>query len=186
MHKRTVFLVNPKFQIKFSLYICVILFLSSLIYPITIYELIDKFIIYLQANNSENVQAILDKRQSLIAILALWQLGFIGLVFITSIFMTHKIAGPIYKAKKFFKLVREKKTNGELYFRKGDYFHELADEVNKTFRSIDHSRSEEMVYISEVQTYLNNLKINLPEDKVLVVNEISSKLEGMQTKFIDN
>ena len=48
------------------------------------------------------------------------------------LFYSHRIAGPIYNLKKALREVRGGKVDRVVKFRKGDEFHDLAEEINKT------------------------------------------------------
>lgn len=138
---------------------------------------------YAAKNIPELSSSIADKRKNLIIILALWQLGFTTLVFIIGIFFTHKIAGPIYKMKKHLRMIRDGQTSDDLYFRKGDHFQELAEEFNETINKIREDYKQDFVYLSEVNAYINNLSLVVPDDKKPVLSEINQKLIEIQKKF---
>jgi len=131
-------------------------------------------------NLAINVQAT---RRELLMILSIWQIGFTGMMFIVCIFFSHKIAGPVYKTMKFFKAIKNGDNPGRLSFRDGDYFPELADEFNNTFDHIHENYKKDLVYLSEVNSYLNNLSMVVPDDKKAVLNEISKKLSEIQERF---
>ena len=182
-YKRRIYLINPSFQIRFSLYVCFLLFLSSLIYPLTIYDLMNNFMEHMYTTSPEDVAELSQKRTSLIIILALWQLGFIALAFIISIFLTHKVAGPLYKLQQFFSAIGQGSDNGTLKFRGGDYFHEVADSYNEAIGKMKEDYKQDLVYLSEVNSYINNLSMVVPEDKKAVIQEISKRLTHIQEKF---
>ena len=133
--------------------------------------------------NPEIASHYSDKRDSLILFLILLHMGFTCLTFFICIFFSHKIAGPLYKLQKHLKLLREDNNPGNLFFRKGDYFQELADDVNETFTHLEESYKNDLVYLSEVTSYINNLSLVVPDDKRVVLNEISSRLSHMQDRF---
>ena len=108
------------------------------------------------------------------------------LSFFICVFFSHKIAGPLYKLQKHLKLLRDGESPGKLFFRKGDYFQELADDVNLTFDHLEDSYKNDLVYLSEVTSYINNLSLVVPDDKRVVLNEISSRLSSMQERFTKN
>lgn len=179
-HKRRIYLVNPKFQLKFSLYVCLLMFISSIIYPISIYDIMTTCINGLTEKFPELSKAYVEKRQALVIVLCLWQLGFTALSFIICIFFSHKIAGPLYKLKKFIINIREDKTQDKLYFRKGDYFPEMADEFNDSISHIRKNYKKANIYLNEVNSYLNKVSENISEDKKIFINEISKKLIELQ------
>lgn len=115
--------------------------------------------------------------------LSIWQLGFTLLVFILCIFLSHKIAGPMYKLQKFLHDVQDNGFNGRLFFRKGDYFQEVAEDINDTFEELEEKYQNDMVYLGEVSSYLNNLSMVVPDDKKVVLNEITQRLGEIQERY---
>lgn len=182
-YSRKIFLINPQFQLKLSLYISLIVFLTGLIYPITINQIFDVLISKFTLSNPEIAQHYAQQRTQILIYLSLMHLGFSLVTFCACIFLSHKIAGPIYKLQKFLRGIRENQPREKLYFRKGDYFLEVADDVNMTLDHMDEAQKNDLVYLSEVNSYINNLSLVVPDDKRIVLNEISSKLSEMQERF---
>jgi hypothetical protein len=186
---RNIYLIDSRFQLKYSFYVCVLIFLSSIIYPYTIFELLSYFIDFTAKNihklpelKSLN-QSLEDKRNNLIIILVLWQLGFTALAFLVNIFLTHKIVGPLFKLKNFFLAIADGKDNGKLYFRNGDYFPDIAVSYNNAMDKLKEDRKNDFVYLNEVSAYLNNLNQVVPDDKKVVLQEIVNKLDEIQKDF---
>lgn len=180
-YKRSIVLINPKFQIKFSLMISLIVFISSLIYPFTIYDLFTNFI---QNTPNPLLQVELEeRRKQLILWLCIYQFAFCSIIFIISIFISHKIAGPLYKLSTFFGKVADGINPGRLFFRKGDHFLDLAEDYNQAMERIKENHNADFTYISEVNNYINNLSLVVPEDKKPVLEEIVQKLTEIQNRF---
>ena len=180
-YKRSIVLINPRFQLKFSLMIVFIVFISSLIYPFTIYDLFNTFI--QNTPNPLTQMELEEKRKALILWLSVYQLAFAAIIFIVAIFISHKIAGPIYKLSTFFQKVSSGVNPGRLFFRKGDHFMELADEYNDAMEAVHDTHNADFAYISEVNSYINNLALVVPEDKRPVLEEIVQKLTEIQERF---
>ena len=185
-YSRKIYLINPKFQIRFSLYACILVFITSLIYPFSIYELMGNIVAHFALKNPEVAVYYSGKRDTLITLLMLLHLGLTALTFFACVFFSHRIAGPIYKLSKHLRLIREGSKPGRLFFRKGDYFLELADEINETFDHLEENYKKDLVYLSEVTTYINNLSLVVPDDKRVVLTEISSRLNEIQERFTKN
>ena len=182
-YKRRIYLINPSFQLKFSFLVCILLFISSLIYPLTIYKTLTTIAGKL-GNSSPSLKTNIEEmRQSLLIVLSIWQVGYMGLIFIICIFFSHKIAGPMYKLTKWFRGIRDGQNMGNLSFRHGDYFHDIAEEFNLTFNHMQENYKNDFVYLSEVNTYLSNLSLVVPDDKKVVLNEINKKLTEIQERF---
>lgn len=179
--KRSIYLINPKFQLKFSLFVCSLVFLSSLVYPLTIYELIESLVA--QSNSEVIASALTRNRMKLILVLGLFQTGFTALVFVICIFQSHKIAGPMYKLKKFLQSIKDGNPPTKLFFRKGDNFQEIAEAFNEAFSTVQENHLRDFTYLSEINSYINNLSHVIPEDKKAVISEISNKLNEIQDRF---
>jgi hypothetical protein len=185
-YSRKIYLINPNFQIRFSLYACTLVFVTSLIYPYSIYELMGTIVAHFALKNPDVAVHYSSKRDALITFLVLLHLGLTALTFFICIFFSHRIAGPLYKLCKHLRLIREGAKPGKLFFRNGDYFQEVADELNETFDHLEENYKKDLVYLSEVTTYINNLSLVVPDDKRVVLTEISTRLTEMQDRFTKN
>lgn len=172
-NQRNIFIINPKFQYKLSFIICSLVILGSLIFPATIWDLFDKFIEF----QPENALKYSDTRTKLLSILLFVELGIVGIVFVLSIFLTHKVAGPIYKLSNYLYEVRNGGANYPLTFRDGDYFHDLAEEVNLTLEYLRNKDEDEIDYLEEVSAYIENISLVVPQDKKPVLDEIRLKID---------
>ena len=152
-------------------------------YTKTIYDIMSEFIkLSIEAGKGS---AIKDRSSTIIIVLGLWQVGFTGLVFILCIFLTHRVAGPLYKLESYLKKFTEGEPIEHLKFRKGDHFHEIAEEYNKAMGSLQTRYRNDFSYLSEVSSYVNNLSSVVPEDKKAVLEEIVSKLKDIETRYGD-
>ena len=136
-HKRRIILLNRDFQFRFSFYVCSWLITLSLAYPLIIANVFD-FLIASLAHDplAPQVAGLLETRTSLLWLLVLMQFVLTSLTFGISLFMSHKIAGPLFKLKRFFREVQEGDMSQTLSFRKKDYFQDLVPEYNFMMESI--------------------------------------------------
>jgi methyl-accepting chemotaxis protein len=136
-YRRRIFIINRKFQLRFALYVCSWIAALSFVYPLIVYSMFDYFIRYLSRDpNGPSVVALQDLRDQVIWLLVALQGVFIFVTFLLSIFMSHRIAGPLYKLSRFFAMAREGNLKEELFFREKDHFQELAQDYNDTLKSI--------------------------------------------------
>ncbi len=182
-YSRKIFIINPQFQLRISLYISLLVFITSLIYPYTIYKLMENIILHFSLKSPEIANRFSEMRFSLILFLILMQIGFTLVTFCICIFFSHRIAGPLYKLQKYLREVRENGYKDKLFFRKNDYFPEVAEDLNSTLELLEDNHKKDLIYLEEINSYLNNLKIVVPEDKKIVLNEISNKLSEMQNRY---
>ena len=178
-YKRSIFLVNPGFQLGFSLIVCSIIFISSLIYPIILMdffkELMERFP---EANTNLKLA-----ESNLLVFLGIIQLVFITMVFVMFIFVTHKIAGPMHKLKIHLSSIRQGAPIGPIVFRNGDHFHDVAEEVSLFLESVAQNQENDFEYLKEVEAFLQNLSPVVPDDKKPVINEISRRLSEISSRY---
>lgn len=178
-YKRSVFLINPRFQLRFSLIFAGIVFIASLIYPLIFIDFVNELITDTPALKDSALQA---KKELLLFLIPI-QLLFAILIFIVSIFMTHKIAGPMYKLKNHLADIRQGDGITPLGFRQGDHFHDVAEEVSLFLESIETNQESDFRYLEEISTYISNLTNVIPEDKRPVLNEISRRLSEVGSRY---
>lgn len=144
----------------------------------------NNIIVFFSLKNPEIASMYETKRNSLVLFLVLLHFGFTCLTFLSCIFFSHKIAGPLYKLKKHLTEIRSNGIKGPLFFRKGDYFLDIAEEVNQTLEQITETHKNDLIYLGEVNSYINNLTLVVPDDKKIILHEISSKLSEMQERYV--
>ena len=181
-YKRSVFLINPAFQLKFSLIVGSIILLSSLIYPVIIYD----FFNVVAAANPQLPQKIIEARNDLIFYLVVIQVILSLLIFVVFIFVSHKIAGPLYKLKNHLAEIRAGGAITPLTFRTGDHFQDVAEEVSLFLDTLAVNQENDFRYIDEVAVYVENLATVIPDDKKPVLNEVSRRLMDIQSRYKKN
>lgn len=178
-YKRSVFLINPAFQLKFSLIVCSVILVSTFVYPFIIYDFFNLVV----ASLPNPPELIVDAQKNLITYLVLIQLVITILVFIVFIFITHKIAGPMFKLKNHLAGIREGKSVSPLNFRSGDYFQDVAEEVSLFLETIESNQESDFQYVDEVAQYIDNLSTVVPDDKKPILNEISRRLLDIKSRY---
>ena len=70
-----------------------------------------------------------------------WTFGLsIILSFVSSILISHRLAGPIYKLRNYFLGIVNDKAFTTLKFRKKDYFYDLTDIVNEAVEKLKNNK----------------------------------------------
>ncbi len=178
-YKRSIFLVNPGFQLSFSLIVCSIIFISSLVYPIILLDFFTEIM-----KRFPDLQANMQlAQQDLMIFLGIIQLIFISFVFIMFIFLTHKIAGPMHKLKNHLSNIRQGQPITPLTFRNGDHFHDVAEEVSLFLETLSFNQESDFQYLDEVAVYIDNLAPVVPDDKKPILNEISRRLMDIKSRY---
>ncbi len=180
-YKRTIYLVDPKFQLKFAFFVTSLVFACSLIYPLVIYEIYEGFInIAVEKGLIEISQSLENAKSTLIQLLVLFQVIFTTIVFIICIFQGHKIAGPLFKLKKFLRAIREGNSQEKLFFRKGDNFKEVAEEYNLAMEVINKSLLTQAQKAEEIAQVVSKAMGEDDGIKPEIGNEILKKISEIQ------
>lgn len=133
LYKRGNFLINKKFQLKFAFFVCSWIFVLSMVYPIIIYTIFEYFLKGLQTGGgiptltADKAKAI---ESQVLMLLGVLQLLFLAITFMLSIFLSHRIAGPLYKLRKSMEEVARGNFDLRITFRKNDHFMEMQDTFN--------------------------------------------------------
>lgn len=85
------------------------------------------------------------------------QILFLCVTFLISIFMSHRIAGPIYKLSMFLSEAAKGNFKGELQFRKRDHFQDLAQSYNHVLHKIRDNMSENVSQVNAASSELEKI-----------------------------
>jgi nitrogen fixation/metabolism regulation signal transduction histidine kinase len=103
-----------------------------MVYPLIIYNLFEYFMQIISAPHepitSERVKEL---QTQVLLLLGVLQLVFLVITFIISIFLSHRIAGPLYRLRKSMEEVAKGNFDQRINFRKADHFMELQDVFNE-------------------------------------------------------
>jgi methyl-accepting chemotaxis protein len=131
-YKRSVFLINRSFQLRFCLYVCSWLIALSAVYPVVVYNLFGYLIRYVSLDPfGPPLEGILRTRSEVLWLLVAFEVVFALMTFGISIFMSHRIAGPLFKLARFLEGARSGNLRDRLTFRKTDHFQDLAIRYNE-------------------------------------------------------
>ena len=129
------FLIDPKLQLPLIIYFLVFpAFINGFLYW-RIKSLLQLVLMECQQFKSTPLSALellfpndVSRLNSLFI-----EYGLIMTVFFMSggILVTHRIVGPIYRLKMHMRKVLNGENPGKLFFRKNDYFQEVADQLNE-------------------------------------------------------
>lgn len=160
-------LINKPFQFRFAFYVVSWITALSIIYPMLIFQLYEWFHRYVSADpNGPLIPVIQESRQEIIFWLVMMQVFFMLITFLLSLFLSHRIAGPIYKIGKAMHEARNGKLEA-ITFRKFDHFKELADEYNRLVESIQDSVTAAKTHIEKAKAASKDEAVNKELDDSL-------------------
>lgn len=133
---RKAYLVNPDFQLKligYALFIALltigVFYLSNLYF---FWKLIEvgknsKF-----SPDHPFFMFIGEQKRLMNSVFLVTALISLGTLIVAGVFLSHRIAGPIYRLKIYLNAIVADQHFRELKFRKGDFFADLAESINQT------------------------------------------------------
>ncbi len=104
-------------------------------------------------------------RVTLVLILTMIIIGAYGVVFL------HRVAGPVYRFRQTLLKVNRGDIPQDIKLREGDFFHDMAHEINIIMRRLRGEREK----ISELKTKVIDFQKNAPSD------DVRRKAEEMKT-----
>ncbi len=144
--KRKQYIINPKFQFTLIGYVALLaLFIMAVLYGANYYffwhfadlgrelDLPNEHIYFVFLNEQKIYLNTVYLVTSVCVSLAL---------LITGIFISHRIAGPIYRACKFLSENEIDKPERVILFRKKDFFPELAEAINEHLKQLENKKND--------------------------------------------
>ena len=89
----------------------------------------------------------------------------------------------MFKLTNYLRGIAQGEPPSVITFRDGDNFFEVAEEVNNAFDRLADKHEDDLAYLTEVTSYINNLSLVVPEDKKPIIQEINTRLLDMQKRF---
>lgn len=160
--KRRIYFIDKKFQTKYALLTALLLLTYTFLFIVIIFApyMLTLYFNYPMAEKEEAARAILVLHGTIWP----WVAGVIIFFGVFSIFVTHKIAGPLYRLKKSLDEIAAGNLNVKIKLRKKDELKDLAEHIN--------------VLVEELRTFITTLKNNydiLSDYIAELENQISTK-----------
>ncbi|MFC1708737.1 HAMP domain-containing protein [Candidatus Omnitrophota bacterium] len=190
INKRKDYFIKKKFQGKFMFKFCMLVVLGAVI--------TGAFLYLLSADTVTT--AFIDSRLSIIRtsdyilpILISSSLISVVLVSIATVFvimfLSHRIAGPLYKMEKSVKEIGEGNLNLKINLRSTDEITEMADRLNEMTRNIRERLTEIKSCVGDFGDQLDSLGNLIKDDKSLsaqtknALKELLAKNEQLKKKI---
>ena len=137
--KRSIFIVNRPFQIRYSLLFTLCGVLVAILFCAHIFYFLNEYLQVVIPDYADRPQVydfIMSEKRKIILYLALLVSLLACFLFFMGIVLTHKIAGPIMVVKRRMADIERGDFGGQIKLRKGDEFKDLADSFNKMLNSL--------------------------------------------------
>ena len=115
-----------------------------------------------------------------------WIVGFIVIIAIISIFVSHKIAGPVYRLEESTKMIASGDLTHRVHLRQGDELGDLQDAFNAMSESLSKMVYKDREIIERLAQTGNNLRKKVDEEKITkesleeITYELNSIIEELK------
>jgi len=174
------YLVNKQFQIKYAVVTLVFMFFVSAVCGYVTYHTLwthlgEKLaLVYPQARLVSILNIVKIK-------LAMQILLLVPVVILASVFLSHRVAGPVPKMERYMEKLIKKDFSNKLYLRKTDEFRDLAGLINKSTDSIKQNLIKAKESVNKIKSLSKNAELQDNERNTLQ-KEIES-LDNILSEF---
>ena len=191
-NKRRIYIINKKFQFKYLFIILSVMLISVMAVTFSTFYVVWNSVLneFLSVPEvSSRLGEILFRTSRLILV----PVFLLAAIFtFAGVFLSHKIAGPIYRVERVAEEIGKGNLGIKVKFRKGDDLHHLADSLNKMLANMKGmivSEKETTQELLEICERLNDdieKKNNLEEDvkeTIIKINNIAKKLKDSTDRY---
>jgi len=153
--KRTKFLINPRFQLRFVAY-----YLFAVVGSITVFFLAVKYFFNQMYQEGINLnlplnhvyfKMIVEQEELMTNIFIITSIVVSILLFVFGILLSHRVAGPFVKLNNYLKCMGQGESRGKLFFRKRDFFQEIPESFNEMIDFIEKKEKDGVLIFSEME-----------------------------------
>lgn len=160
-YRRRILLINRPFQARFCLFVSSWVLGLTLAYPFIIYGLFQGFLSRMAYDPlGPAAETIRTTRDEVITLLVGMQALYLAVILVLSLFLSHRIAGPIHKLRMFLRRAGQGDWDPTLRFRSRDYFQEVAADFNA---AAERARKGEARWKGQVDQVLALVQRGTPE-----------------------
>ncbi len=191
-NKRRIYIINKKFQFKYLFIILSVMLVSVFVVTFSTFYIVwnsvlNEFVMVPEV--SAKLGDILVKTTEIIIIPVVILAGIFGAA---GVFLSHKIAGPIYRVERVAEEIGKGNLGVTVRFRKGDDLLHLADSLNKMIGNMKNMVAREkkaaeeiFVICGKLEEDLNNEKDLRPEVRLSVekLNALVKELKNSTDRY---
>lgn len=169
IYKRRTYFIEKAFQAKFIIKFCLLIIAASCFFSALVYLLSQQTVTTAFENSRLVIKSTADFILPVLILSSAISAGLICLATIAVVlFISHKIAGPVYRFQKAAKAVSDGDLSSELRIRKNDQLQPLA-------ASLDEMISSMRGKINEIKDLANQIENNQSNSR-----ELSEKISSLK------
>lgn len=165
-NRRFSFLIDKKFQFRFIFYVCSWTFALSMAFPLMLHQLFEFFRRYAMLDPlAAPVETIYQTEAQVIGLLILIQVFFFTVTLLITFYISHRIAGPLFKLRQSFKALTRssEEEDPQVQFRNTDFFIELANRFNSLLPILQKPLQKNSKVLSHAIEEIQLVQEKLPE-----------------------
>jgi methyl-accepting chemotaxis protein len=112
-----------------------------------------------------------------------WIMVLVALILAAGIFLTHRIAGPVYNFKKSFEQINKGDLTKRIYLRWSDEFKDLAENINECLATLDTSTSQFKSDAKNLRNLSADLEMAVKKQDTKETEDLLDKLEKLIEKL---
>jgi methyl-accepting chemotaxis protein len=132
-------LINPRYQLKYVLWLSATGLTLVVFYSAIIYRYISenyKILVDLSPMDDATKAQMYSELKHLILVLGGSSIGFLALASVLGLVVSHRTAGPLYHFKRVFGEIKSGKLDTRVRLRPGDDFQDVAGSFNEMMDAI--------------------------------------------------
>lgn len=178
--RRTTFIIKPNLQIKYLIFTVISVVLICVFVYLTLWTSIANSSVYKQsvAGDQYSLKMISLKNFGLVLVLLVMAAS------VESIYLFHRIFGPIYAFERVIKMVQDGNFTAQLHLRKTDDLRDMANEIQNMCSNLRETINNEKEKINSIQSQLDET-INSSDPPLIrtKLTEIKRTLGTVLQKF---
>jgi methyl-accepting chemotaxis protein len=186
-NRRRNYFINKKFQTKFILKFCTLVVLAAVILSAMIYRFSSDSVTTVFEDSRLQIKPSTQFIMPALILGSFLSIILIGVAtIIIVLFMSHKIAGPLYKLENSIIRLGESDLSFYVDFRTGDEMKKLSDDFNTTLRRLNSSILEMRDYTRELGALCVEMKDFKDKNQVEGMDEFLDRMEKSSNKLLES
>ncbi len=151
-NRRHRYLIEPSLQISMFLFSFFLILIAVAIVLLVFYGVLNSVVAELSRQgcmDAANFSGLFWRRS--VPVLAFALFVVVVFSFVAVIFYSHKIAGPLYRLKKYMEIVSDGDFNVRVSFRRGDKIRDVAEAFNSMVEKLQERQRRALSIVEELE-----------------------------------
>jgi methyl-accepting chemotaxis protein len=184
INRRRIYFIEKKFQARFIVKFCAIVILGTLVMGAWLYLFSSRS----TTVSLENTRAVVKTTADFLLPLLLQTLivitVFVGIAtIILTLFISHKIAGPLYRFKKELSTVEAGDLSHDFHIRKNDQLQDLALSMNNAIKKLRETLAELKKQYSVLKNSWEHSLVPMMSQDKKIIEEMKKTMEEMKKRL---